>query len=92
MANSLLNPNNVILFARAYDKASIFHGLQGLPATLDMKTDDFMNAFVGMYQFDPAKKYRFVVSRVNGDFELPANVTLKEAGLRNGDALVLYSA
>ncbi|MBB6444132.1 hypothetical protein [Bacillus benzoevorans] len=57
----------------------------GLPTRLDVTTDQLLETCLDTYQADKEKNYRFILKRGTGDIDIPLGVTLKDAGIRNGD-------
>ncbi len=85
MPNYLKNENNLIVWHVLTRENKMNPSNIGLPTRLDVTTDQLLETCLDTYKADKDKKYRYVLKRGQGDLEIPLGVTLKEAGIRNGD-------
>lgn len=63
----------------------------GMRARYDMLASELLDECLALYKADQNKNYRFMIKRAAGDMEIPLNVTVKEAGMRNGDYLKIVA-
>lgn len=61
-------------------------------ARYDMTTNELLEACLDTYQVDKEKDYELILNRADGDKAVPMNISVREAGLRNGDYLTVVSA
>ena len=57
-----------------------------------MTTNQLLETCLDTYKADKEKNYRFFLKRSAGDVDIPLGVTLKEAGIRNGDYIEIVAA
>ena len=85
MPNYLKHDNQLIVWHVLSRENEMNPSNIGLPTRLDVTTDQLLEACLDTYQADKEKNYRFFLKRGQGDMDIPLGVTLKEAGIRNGD-------
>ena len=85
MPNYLKDDNQLIVWHVLRRENEMNPSNIGLPTRLDVTTDQLLETCLDTYQADKEKKYRFFLKRGTGDMDIPLGVTLKEAGIRNGD-------
>ena len=91
MPNYLKNENNLIVWHVLNRETEMNPSNIGLPTNFDMTTNELLEACLDTYQADKEKKYRFFLKRGQGDRDIPLGVTLKEAGIRNGDYIEIVA-
>lgn len=85
MPNYLKDENNLIVWHVLRRENEMNPSNIGLPTRFDATTDQLLETCLDTYKADKQKEYRMILKRGNGDIEIPLGVTLKEAGIRNGD-------
>ena len=85
MPNYLKDDNQLIVWHVLSIENEMNPSNIGLPTRLDVTTDQLLENCLDTYQADKEKNYRFFLKRGQGDMDIPLGVTLKEAGIRNGD-------
>jgi hypothetical protein len=85
MPNYLKDDNQLIVWHVLHRENELNPSNIGLPTRLDVTTDQLLETCLDMYQADKEKEYCFSLKRGNDEIEIPLGITLKEAGIRNGD-------
>ena len=91
MPNYLKHDNQLIVWHVLSRENEMNPSNIGMPTRYDLTTNQLLEACLDTYQADKEKKYRFVLKRGQGDIEIPLGVTLKEAGIRNGDYIEIVA-
>ena len=94
MPNYLKNENHLIVWPvlkdTYYNDLCICNLV--MRARYDMTTNELLENCLEIYEIDKEKNYELILNRADGDSVVPMNITVKEAGLRNGDYLTVISA
>ena len=91
MPNYLKHDNQLIVWHVLSRENEMNPSNIGMPTRYDLTTNQLLEACLDTYQADKEKKYRFFLKRGQGDMDIPLGVTLKEAGIRNGDFIEIVS-
>lgn len=94
MPNYLKNENHLIVWPvlkdTYYNDLCICNLV--MRARYDMTTNELLENCIETFQIDKDKNYEMILNRADGDTVIPMDVTVKEAGLRNGDYFTIVTA
>ena len=91
MPNYLKHDNQLIVWHVLRRETEMNPSNIGMPTRYDLTTNELLEDCLDTYQADKQKNYRFVLKRGEGDMDIPLGVTLKEAGIRNGDYIEIVA-
>jgi hypothetical protein len=92
VANYLMHENQLIVWPALQERleSDLFQANVALRARYDMTNKELLDACKDLFQLDKEKNYRLFLIRADKEnTELELNQTLAEAGIRNGDPLMI---